>query len=123
MSDRVRSYLDYNATAPMRPEVAAAVAAAMALPGNPSSVHAEGRAARAAIETARDKVATLIGADAKNVVFTSGGTEAANGVLSPALRRHGEKARLARFLVGAGEHPCVLDGHRFAPAAVERIPL
>jgi cysteine desulfurase len=122
MSERARSYLDHNATAPMRPEVAEAVARASLLVGNPSSVHAEGRAARAAIENAREKVARLVGAEPGNVVFTSGGTEAANAVLSPGLRRRGEPGAV-RFLAGAGEHPCVLDGHRFPAERVERIPL
>src|SRR3954469_21563760 len=84
-----RSYLDHNATTPVRPEVAAAMARALALPGNASSVHAEGRAARSAVERAREGVAALVGGSARNVVFTSGGTEAANTVLSPSLRRGG----------------------------------
>src|SRR5918911_1625455 len=87
MAETTRSYLDYNATAPIRPEVADTVARALPLLGNPSSVHAEGRAARAAVETARERVARLVGAEPKNVIFTSCGTEAANAVLSPALRR------------------------------------
>jgi cysteine desulfurase len=123
MSERARSYLDHNATAPIRPEVAEAVARASCLAGNPSSVHAEGRAARAAVEAAREKVARLVGADPKNVIFTSGGTEAANAVLSPGLHRRGERDGPVRLLAGAGEHPCVLDGHRFAAEALERIPL
>jgi cysteine desulfurase len=123
MSERARSYLDHNATAPIRPEAAEAVAQASRLAGNPSSVHAEGRAARAAVEAAREKVARLVGADPRNVIFTSGGTEAANAVLSPGLHRRVEQGGPARLLAGAGEHPCVLDGHRFAPEAFERIPL
>jgi cysteine desulfurase len=95
---------------------------ALQLPGNASSVHAEGRAARAEIEAARDKVARLVGARAKNVVFTSGGTEAANLVLTPGFRRLGQ-AGAARFLLGAAEHPCVLNGHRFPLDAVEIIPV
>lgn len=117
-----RSYLDHNATSPMRPEVAEAVARAMLLPGNASSVHSEGRAARARIEAARDQVAALVGARAKNLFFTSGGTEANNAALSPTLRRlGGDEARL--LLVGAAEHVSVLGGHRFDPARVERIPV
>ncbi len=70
-------YLDHNATTPVRPEVADAIAAALrALPGNPSSTHAPGRAARAAVEDARAEVARLVGAGAEEIVFTSGGTEA-----------------------------------------------
>lgn len=120
--DAARSYLDHNATAPLRPEAAEAMARALALPGNPSSVHAEGRAARAAVERAREQVAALVGAEAKNVIFTSGGTEAANAVLTPSLRRVGE-AGAELLLAGAAEHACVLQGHCFPADAVERIPV
>ena len=123
MATGQRTYLDHNATSPLRPEVAAAVVHALGLPGNASSVHAEGRAARAAIEIAREKVARLVGAKAKNVVFTSGGTEASNLVLSPSFRRLKDREGAARLLVGATEHPCGLHGHRFPPHAVEIIPV
>jgi cysteine desulfurase len=123
MSGRERSYLDYNATAPMRPEVVEAVARAAELVGNPSSIHTEGRAARAAVEAARASVARLVGGDPSHVIFTSGGTEAANAVLSPGLRRRGEREGPMRLLAGAGEHPCVLHGHRFGLASLETIPL
>lgn len=119
---RERAYLDHNATSPVRPEVAAAVARALALPGNPSSVHAEGRAARAALEAARAQVGRLVGAPASRVVFTSGGSEAANAALSGALRRAG-RAAPTRLLVGATEHPCVAAGHRFPEEAVEVLPV
>lgn len=79
MSGRV--YLDWNATAPLRPGARAAMAAALDLAGNPSSVHAEGRAARAVVERAREAVAALVGCKAREVIFTSGATEAA-GVLA-----------------------------------------
>jgi cysteine desulfurase len=72
-----RVYLDWNATAPLRPEARAAMVAAMDVVGNPSSVHAEGRAARALVERARVQVAEALGADPGGVVFTSGATEAA----------------------------------------------
>ncbi|RVU20708.1 cysteine desulfurase family protein [Methylobacterium oryzihabitans] len=114
-----RCYLDHNATSPVRPEVTAAVVRALTgLPGNPSSVHQEGRAARAALETARRQVAALVGAAPDAVVFTSGGTEAANLVLGGSLRRSGRPAP-TRLLVGATEHPCVLDGHGFPADRVE----
>ncbi|MGY2051954.1 cysteine desulfurase family protein [Methylobacterium sp. JK268] len=120
-ADRV--YLDHNATAPVRPEVAEAVARALLdLPGNPSSVHAEGRAARAALETARARVAGLVGAAPARVVFASGGTEAANAVLSGALARRGTPAP-SRLLVGATEHPCILAGHRFSADTTEVLPV
>lgn len=119
---RARAYLDYNATAPVRPNVAEAVARALMLPGNPSSIHAEGRAARAALEAARAEVAALVGAPPEQVIFTSGGTEAANAVLSGDLRGRGLPAP-TRLLHTATEHPCVAAGHRFPEAAVERLPV
>ena len=72
-----RLYLDWNATAPLRPEARAAMAAAMDIVGNPSSVHAEGRAAKALMEKARAQVAAALGAEGADIVFTSGATEAA----------------------------------------------
>ena len=72
-----RVYLDWNATAPLRPEAKAAMVAAMDLVGNPSSVHAEGRAAKALVEDARARIAAAFGADGADIVFTSGATEAA----------------------------------------------
>ena len=72
-----RVYLDHNATAPLRPEARAAMLAAMDLVGNPSSVHAEGRAAKALVERARAQVLAAFGADGADLVFTSGATEAA----------------------------------------------
>ena len=76
-----RVYLDWNATAPLRPEARAAMIAAMEVVGNPSSVHAEGRAAKALVERARAEVAEAVGCKPAEVVFTSGATEAA-GVLA-----------------------------------------
>jgi cysteine desulfurase len=111
----MRCYLDYNATAPLRAEARAAILAALDACGNPSSVHAEGRAARALVETARREVAGLARAQARDVVFTSGGTEAANSALAPGLSAPGV-APLRRLVVGAGEHPCVISGHRFPHA-------
>ncbi len=115
-----RLYLDHNATSPLRPVAAAAMVAALRLSGNASSIHAEGRAARAVIEEAREKLAALVGAKAKNVVFTSGGTEATCLALTPALGRAGA-APPGRLLLGASEHACVLNGHRFDKAAASVI--
>ena len=72
-----RAYLDWNATTPLRPEVRVAMAQAMDVVGNPSSVHAEGRAAKGRIERARAQVAAALGAEGADIVFTSGATEAA----------------------------------------------
>ena len=72
-----RVYLDWNATAPLRPEARAAMAAALDVTGNPSSVHAEGRAAKMLLERAREDLAEALGAAQADIVFTSGATEAA----------------------------------------------
>jgi cysteine desulfurase len=117
-----RIYLDWNATAPLRPEARAAMLAALDAVGNPSSVHAEGRAARRLIEDARRHVAALVGAEPGNVVFTSGGTEANMLALSPALGIGGSAARDV-LLVSAIEHPSVLAGGRFASDAVTQVPV
>src|SRR5262249_53794907 len=94
-----RSYLDWNATAPMRDEAKAAFAMAVSHAGNPSSVHAEGRAARALIESAREQVAALVGALPGNVFFTSSGTEANMLALTPAIETADEKRPRARLLL------------------------
>jgi cysteine desulfurase len=73
----MRTYLDHNATTPLRAEARAAMLTAMDVVGNPSSVHAEGRAAKGVIETARHQIAEAVGASGADVVFTSGATEAA----------------------------------------------
>lgn len=118
MSDRV--YLDWNATTPLRPEARDAMAAAWELSGNPSSVHAEGRQARRLVEEARAAVASAVGALPRNVVFTSGGTEANALALTPGLRR-GSGPPTTRLLVSAIEHASVLSGGRFPPEAIASI--
>lgn len=109
MTDRL--YLDYNATAKIRPEVIAALAEAMATVGNASSVHGAGRNARMAVEDARRKLASLLGAAPDQVVFTSGGTEADNQVM--------QMCDPARTFVSAVEHPAILDA---CPGA-QRVPV
>jgi tRNA (5-methylaminomethyl-2-thiouridylate)-methyltransferase len=113
-------YLDHNATTPVRAEVADAMAAALrALPGNPSSVHAAGRAARAAIEEARAEVGALVGAAAETIVFTSGGTEGNDLAIRGLLRGRGCRLAGARPHVVSSplEHPSVLGA--LAAADVE----
>src|ERR1700689_3103425 len=110
MPDRV--YLDWNATTPLRPEARQAMAEASDLSGNPSSVHAEGRQARRLIEEARASIAVAAGAQPRNVVFASGGTEANALALTPGLRR-GSGPPVERLLVSAIEHASVLAGGRF----------
>jgi len=119
----IRTYLDYNATAPLRPEARAATFAALDALGNPSSVHAEGRAARAIVEGARAETAKLAGVKAQCVTFVSGGAEAANAALNRFFGRGMNAPPLDRIILAAGEHACVLSGHRFPPSAVERAPL
>lgn len=99
MSVGPRVYLDHNASAPLRPEARAAMVAALDIDGNASSVHQQGRRARAAIEDAREAVAGLVGAKPEEIVFTSGATEANNWVIRCAGRR---------LAVGAVEHESVL---------------
>jgi cysteine desulfurase len=116
-----RSYLDWNATAPLRAEARSAMEAALALTGNASSVHAEGRAARHLIEEAREQVARLMVADAKNVIFTSGATEANMLALTPELEIAGRKEPRDRLFVSAVEHASVRSGGRFAASSVEEL--
>jgi cysteine desulfurase len=115
---RERVYLDWNATTPLRPEARAAMAAAWDLSGNPSSVHAEGRQARRLVEEARHAVAAAVAADARNVVFTSGGTEANVLALTPGLFRKPDPP-VQRLIVSAIEHASVLAGGRFPSEKIE----
>lgn len=118
MMDRV--YLDWNATTPLRDEARRAMTDALDLKGNASSVHAEGREARKWIEGARSAVANAVGALPRNVVFTSGGTEANALALSPNLKR-GAAPAVERLLVSAIEHASVLAGGRFPQAAIASV--
>jgi len=113
-----RVYLDYNATAPIRPEAEAAMLAALHIGGNPSSVHGPGRAARAAVEQARSDVAALIGGGTGAVVFTSGGAEA-NALAVQSAVRGGSR----RLIVGATEHETVLASAEASGATVELWPV
>lgn len=118
-----RLYLDWNATAPLCEAARVALVDAMGMPGNPSSVHAEGRAARAALEKARRQVATLAGRESAAVVFTSGATEAANLVLTPDFRMGRSPLRIGHLYVSAIEHPAIREGGRFAPDRISEIPV
>jgi cysteine desulfurase len=105
-------YCDYNAGAPIRAEAAVAMSRALAAGGNPSSVHAFGRGARAMIEDAREKLAAALGARADNVVFTSGATEALHLALA--------SAGAASIIVSSVEHDAVFE-HATRALGVERI--
>ena len=118
-----RVYLDYNATAPLRPTARAATVAALETLGNPSSIHAEGRAARALMEDARARLAAWVGAQPENIVFTGGATESANLALTPELYAGGRDQPCDALLIAGGEHPCVLKGSRFPLDSIETLPL
>src|SRR5277367_3653805 len=106
-----RTYLDWNATAPLRRQARAAVIAALDELGNPSSIHREGRAARRLIEQAREQVARLVGAEPRTVVFTSGATEANMLALTPGFERDKHRPRRGeRLVISAIEHPSVRAG-------------
>lgn len=111
----VRIYLDHNATSPLRPVARAAMLAALDRGGNASSIHAEGREARALIETARESLARELGVIAPMVVFTSGGSEANNLAI--------KGAPVERLLIGATEHPSVIETARASGKPVEIIPV
>src|SRR5579871_3811470 len=104
-------YMDYNATAAVFPAVAAAMGEALTIAGNPSSVHGHGRAARKALEDARERLAAVIGTDAQGIVFTSSATEANNLALQGAGR--------PRILVSAVEH----DSVRGVSPSAELVPV
>jgi cysteine desulfurase len=118
-----RIYLDWNATAPLRPQAEEALRQAFSVPGNASSVHAEGRAARRLVEQAREQVAALVGAPPHNVFFTSGGTEANMLALTPATEGAGERRPRDRLLMSVIEHASVRTGGRFPREMVGDVPV
>lgn len=118
-----RLYLDYNASAPLLDEARKAIIEALDVMGNPSSVHREGRAARALVEAARRDVAALVNAKAEHVFFTSGATEAASTLLTPHYMMGRAPLRMSHLYVGASEHPCMLAGGQFAPENVTVLPV
>jgi len=114
----VSLYLDHNATSVVRPAAMAAMARAMQTGGNPSSVHAAGRAAHALIETAREQVAALIAAPASTVVFTSGGTESNAIAIESAVA-----AGARRIILSAVEHDSVQETTHVQPVPHEVMPV
>jgi cysteine desulfurase len=110
----MRAYFDHNATSPLKPAARAAALSAMEL-GNASSVHTEGRAARAAVDHAREILASFLGADPSMVIFTSGGTEANNLAI--------RGCAVERLIVSAIEHPSVLETALAQGLVVETLPV
>ncbi|WP_306027518.1 cysteine desulfurase family protein [Stappia sp. MMSF_3263] len=123
MTDAGRIYLDHNAGAPLRPRVAGLVGDLLTRVGNPSSVHGEGRAARALVEAARAQVAGLCGVPAPHVAFTSGATEANVTALSPLWKAGRGERQFTRVLIGGTEHPSVTAGGRFPESQREILPV
>lgn len=111
-------YLDYNATAKLRPQAREAVLRALDLGGNPSSAHADGRAARALVESARADVAALVAARPEAVTFVSGGTEANALAIESAVA-----AGITRIIVGATEHDAVRGSAEASGCLVEVWPV
>ena len=113
-----RVYLDWNATAPLRSQARAAMLRAMDAVGNPSSVHGEGRAVRRLVEDAREKVACAVGAEPRNVIFTSGGSEANALALSRNLELQGSgRGCCDAAIVSDLEHVSVRAGGDFGAGA------
>ena len=116
-----RIYLDHNAGATLRPVAHAAMMEALAVSGNASSVHAEGRQVRRLVESARSNVAHMVNGDPRNVTFTSSGSEANNTVVAPTVVVGGVRRTIDRLFVGATEHPSVLSGGRFQTDRVNQL--
>ena len=111
----MRTYLDHNATSPLRPVVKEAMRAAMDVDGNASSVHREGRAARKLLDNSREAIARELGVIAPMIIFTSGGSEANNVAI---------KVRpVERILVSAIEHPAVIESAKASGKPVTYIPV
>jgi len=109
------TYLDHNATTPLRPQARAAMFAALDAGGNPSSIHQQGRAARAMVENARKTLADCLGVLPAMVVFTGVGTEANNFAI--------KGAQVERIIISATEHSCVLDAAKATGKPLEIIPV
>ncbi|AQS41626.1 MAG: Aminotransferase class V [Candidatus Tokpelaia hoelldobleri] len=118
-----RIYLDYNATTPLTDGAKAALVTAFDSFGNPSSVHSEGRAAKALMQRARRQVAALVNADPENIVFTSGATEAAATLLTPDYFMGRTPLALSHLYFSATEHPCITAKGRFPAEKCSVIPV
>jgi cysteine desulfurase len=122
-------YLDHAATTPMSPEVLSAYVSALTVVGNPSSIHSQGQNAKRMLEEAREQVAASLGADAVEVTFTSGGTEAINLAIKGLwwARASTGPATVRRILIAAGEHHATIDAAAWLAssegAIVEEVPV
>lgn len=114
-----RTYLDHNATSPIRPEVIAACMRAMAVPGNPSAQHGDGRAANRFVNEARDAVALAMGVCAQDLIFNSGGTEGDNTAIHSAIT-----AGCKHLLISSMDHPAsIIAAQSYEGVTAELIPV
>ena len=120
-------YLDHAATTPMSPEVLAAYVSALSVVGNPSSIHSQGQNAKRMLEEAREQVAASVGADAVEVTFTSGGTEAINLAIKGLWWARNAASARPRMLIAAAEHHATIDAAAWLAstegAIVEEVPV
>lgn len=120
---KTRCYLDYNASAPLEPEAKEALISNFSIFANPSSDHSEGRKAKAILERARRNIAIILDVKPSNIVFTSGASEAAATLLSPAYRIGSRDVHMSHLYVSAAEHQAILSGGRFALPDISLLPL
>ncbi|WP_019221761.1 cysteine desulfurase family protein [Bartonella senegalensis] len=108
-----RRYFDHNATTPLKKTAQLALLESLEIFGNPSSVHTEGRAAKALLQKARRQIAKSLNTNPDHVVFTSGASEAAMTLLTPFYNMGSSKIQFSHLYIGATEHPSVAEGGRF----------
>ncbi|EJF76986.1 cysteine desulfurase family protein [Bartonella birtlesii] len=116
-----RRYFDHNATTPLKEKARVALVESLEILGNPSSVHAEGRAAKALLQKARRQIAEGLKTKPDHVVFTSGASEAAMTLLTPFYNMGKSKIHFSHLYIGATEHPSVAEGGRFPQEFISTI--
>ncbi|EJF77381.1 hypothetical protein MCO_01296 [Bartonella sp. DB5-6] len=116
-----RRYFDHNATTPLKKTARVALLEALEIFGNPSSVHAEGRAAKALLQKARRQIAKNLNTHPDHVVFTSGASEAAMTLLTPFYNMGSSKIQFSHLYIGATEHPSVAEGGRFSKECISTV--
>ncbi|EJF90163.1 cysteine desulfurase family protein [Bartonella melophagi] len=116
-----RRYFDHNATTPLTKKAKIALFESLETFGNPSSVHAEGRAARALLQKARRQIASRLNANPNHVVFTSGASEAAMTLLTPFYNMGYSKVQFSHLYIGASEHPSIAQGGRFSKELISTV--
>lgn len=116
-----RRYFDHNATTPLKKMARLALLEALEIFGNPSSVHTEGRAAKALLQKARRQIAENLNTHPDHVVFTSGATEAAMTLLTPFYNMGSSTVQFSHLYIGATEHPSVAEGGRFSKEFISTV--